>query len=38
MTNTNGPAEVAKTPSKEQDGDGQVENEEGANGGLPDST
>lgn len=38
MTNTNGPTEVAKTPSKEQDGNGQVETEEGANGQLPDST
>lgn len=38
MTNTIGSTEVAKTPSKEQDVDGQVENEEeGANGQLPDS-
>ena len=39
MANINGATEVAKTPSKEQDADGQVEpaEEEGANGQLPDS-
>ena len=39
MANTNGAEEVAKTPSKEQDADGQAEpsEEEGANGQLPDS-
>jgi hypothetical protein len=39
MANTNGTAEVAKTPSKEQDASEQAEatEEEGANGQLPDS-
>lgn len=39
MANVSGVAEVAKTPSKEQDASGQVEptEEEGANGQLPDS-
>jgi protein TIF31 len=39
MANVNGTAEVAKTPSKEQDANEQVEatEEEGANGQLPDS-
>jgi hypothetical protein len=39
MANTNG-AEVAQTPSKEQDADGQAEStgEKGANGQQPDST
>jgi hypothetical protein len=38
MANTNGAVEVAKTPSKDQDANGQVEptEEEGA-GQLPDS-
>lgn len=40
MANTNGAAEVAGTPSKEQDANGQAEQteEEGANGQQPDST
>jgi hypothetical protein len=39
MANILGTTEVAQTPSKEQDADGQVETteEEGANGQLPDS-
>lgn len=39
MANIGGTTEVAKTPSKEQDVNGQVETteEEGANGQLPDS-
>ena len=39
VANVNGATEVAKTPSKEQDVNGQVEakDEEGANGQLPDS-
>jgi hypothetical protein len=40
MANTNGATDVAKTPSKDQDANGQAEptEEEGANGQLPDST
>lgn len=39
MANTNVTAEVAQTPSKEQDVNGEVEatEEDGANGQLPDS-
>lgn len=39
MTNHNGAAEVATTPSKEQNAEGQVDgaDEEGANGQQPDS-
>lgn len=39
MANSNGTAEVAKTPTKEQNVDGQADGaeEEGANGQMPDS-